>query len=153
VPSAEERTAAEERELEQALLPMLAGLPGVARAEVRLDLPDAACVPLDQPMPAATASVLLVLAPGAAPPAEASVRGLVTGAALGLATAHVHVVHAPQEAAAASEPLVSVAGVVVPAPGPAGLRAALAASLLANVMLATVLLWILKRRPRTARLY
>jgi type III secretory pathway lipoprotein EscJ len=153
VPTARERSEARTRELEQALAPMLAALAGVARAELRLDLPDTTCAPLDQPLPDASASVLLELAPGATPPRDATVRDLVAGAARELATARVHVTHAPRKAAPGSEPLLSAGPLVVPAPSAEGLRVALAASLLANVMLATVLLWILKRRPRSARPY
>lgn len=142
VPAPEEHAERRARALEGALRPLLAALAGVARAELRLDLPDSRCAPLDRPLPAATASVLLVLAPDAVAPADGDVRRLVTGAARELAGAHVNIAHtrARPAAAAPSEPRVSV-------------RLALAASLLANVMLATFLLARLKRRPRPARFY
>jgi hypothetical protein len=150
VPTAGEHAALHERELESALVPLLEALSGVERAVVRLDLPDAACAPLDEPLPAATASVVLVLAPGAAQPAEGAVRQLVAGSARELATARVSLAYAPGKA---EEPLVSVGRLDVPAPSARGLRLALAASLLANVMLATVLILRLRRRPRSARSY
>jgi hypothetical protein len=75
------------------------------------------------------------------------VRSLLTGAAQELAQTRVTVAHAAGTKAA---PAVSVGP---PKTTAAGLRIALAASLMANVMLATVLLGILKRRPRPRRFY
>jgi type III secretory pathway lipoprotein EscJ len=152
IPGPHERVREEERTLEHKLASALSALDGVADARVVLTLPRTDEQPLDRPLPGARASVLLMLS-GTAPEAE-SVKALVRGAARPLGTADVTITHTRVPTPArASEPLVSVGPFRVSARTAPGLRAVLAASLLANVTLATFLIVRLRRRSRAQRAY
>jgi hypothetical protein len=152
LPRDDERVHAREQELAERITPLLAQLAGVHGARITIDLPDAAREPLDRPLPAARASVLLTL-DGMAP-GEDAIRKLVQGAASELGAAIVTTTHTRVPPAKATvEPLVSVGPFRVTARSAPGLRAVLAVSLLANVTLATFLLARLRRRSRVRAAY
>ena len=147
VPDAHERLHAEERALEHQLAGALTALAGVSGARVVITLARSDEAALDRPLPGASASVLLILSGSA--PDDGSVRALVRGSARSLRDADVTITHTRvPRAQSASEPLVSVGPFRVTAQTAPGLRAFLAASLIANVTLATFLIARLRRRSR-----
>jgi hypothetical protein len=152
VPSESERLLAQEHELERKLADLLSHVHGVRAARVVLTLPDSAHAALDRPLPGAKVSALLTL--DGASPDHAQLGAMLRGAAAALSTADVTFTHtrvSPQ--INTQEPLVSVGPFRVTRATANSLRVMLAASLMANVTLATFLIVRLRRRTRAQRAY
>ncbi len=138
-PSHEARLRARTRDLEQRLARSLRELPEVRDAQVQITVPDAAELPLDEPLPAPSASLVLVVQ-GRAPTGD-ELWQLARAVVPELTPEHLAlVVRQSAPARPASRPLVSVGPFRVAAESAAALRLALALSFGANALLAG--LWL-----------
>jgi hypothetical protein len=146
LPSASARAAAEQARGEALLERRLALLAGVRGAQVRLSLPDHERLSLDQPLPPARAYVLL-RTDAAAQPTHADVARVVADALPELAPIELALSRTPAARPPAPAPSVRVGPFWVAPASALPLRIALAASLLANVVLACLLLLRFRRRP------
>lgn len=150
VPSAQEQLDARASRLEKALVRVLSTVPGVRSAEATVALADTSSASLDKPLPPPRVTALLVLHEGAPTPERARLDELIASVARELAEAEIHIdtsyaIASPPRADAHGETLVAVGPFRVAKESAGPIRAALAASLLANVMLATLLLWRWRR--------
>jgi type III secretory pathway lipoprotein EscJ len=130
-----ERTSA----LEQRLARMLSALPDVARAEVALTLPLPFVEPLDAPASPARASVVLVRRqPG--PSDRADVLSILQGSVPSLAGERLTLIEHAEEARDGSTSFVQIGPFRVHPGSAVSLRLWLSLSLLANVVLAGIVL-------------
>jgi hypothetical protein len=118
------------RERQQAIEHALSALPGVQAARVHWAEPHPATVPLDKPLPAPQLSVLLSTTSEA--PADGVVRAVLANTGPALPAENVSILRVPYRAPGQPAPL--------PPAENAALKHALALSLAANVLLATLLL-------------
>jgi type III secretory pathway lipoprotein EscJ len=155
-----EQQQARTGQLEQRLSRLLAGWPGVQRAEVMLTLPHSAAVALDQPLPRASASVVLTRS-GSEPSAKA-VYQLLHTAVPSLAQSDLTLLEHAAASTTSASAVQLAARATAPAPGLeagpapaartlANVRAGLAFSLFVNAFLALLVLWRLRTVRPSAR--
>lgn len=146
-PSAEARARRDAVASAQQLERTLDAWPGVQKARVQLALPALDQAPLDRDPPVARASVWLQLSGKG--PSDADITRLAQAATLHPLAVPLTIVRESASEHGAPQKWERVGPFQVMAGSAANLRATLASSLLANVALATILLWRRRRRgPR-----
>lgn len=152
VPTATEERARMIAALSGELARSIEAIDGVLDARVHIALPQAQMIGLDAPRPRARASVM-IRHRGAAPPyEEAAIQRLVAGAIEDMSLDDVAVVGVPSTAAATGErQLTQVGPFSVSRSSAMGVKGALAALLLTNLLLAGGLVWAFLRATRLQR--